>query len=107
MLLAHLPPDSATYRALHPDEEPWTRVEHLLAGVFDALQTIAWQNSSQGRKSPPPRPKPLPRPGIATTGEHWGTPAPLSEIKTRLAAMAPPGSRLHEEWVSGQVSNGS
>lgn len=90
MLLRHLPADSATAIALSDDREPpWTRVEHLLAGVFDTLQVLAWQNANQGRKSPTRRPDPLPRPGVERPGNRYGTPRPLSEVKAILASTRP------------------
>jgi hypothetical protein len=72
VLLAELPSDSATARSLNGGERPWTPLEHLLAGIFDTLQVLAWQNANQGRKSPTKRPTPLPRPGIEPSGVHYG-----------------------------------
>jgi len=90
VLLRHLPPESATAMAVNGDREPpWTRLEHLLAGVFDSLQMLAWQNANQGKKSPSRRPRPLPRPGVEQPGQHWGTARPLSEVKAALASSRP------------------
>lgn len=106
MLVAHLPPDSHTARAITGDPEiPWTRLEFLMAGVFDALQVLAWQNANQGRRHPTPRPKPLERPGVggrthidseeaaerAPIGAelHYGRPQPLSAVKALLASSRP------------------
>jgi hypothetical protein len=89
VLVAHLPPDSETGRAIHGEAVEWSRGDHLLAGVIDLLNIVVWQNANQGRKSPSPRPKPLPRPGVQPKGERYGTPRPLSEVKAILAASRP------------------
>lgn len=96
MLLAGLPPDSRTAIALNPadDGPPWTRADHLLAGIYDTVNILAWQNANEGRKTATKRPKPLPRPGIGddkAEGVRWGAPVPLSEVKSILAASAPGG----------------
>jgi hypothetical protein len=93
VLLAELPSDSATARSLNGGERPWTPLEHLLAGIFDTLQVLAWQNANQGRKSPTKRPTPLPRPGIEPSGVHYGKPRPLSEVKAMLASTRPGADR--------------
>lgn len=61
--LRHLPPDSALYRELHPDDDGlwlWTttaKTNAILADLFDAY---AMTHARKGR-----RPKPYPRPGDA------------------------------------------
>jgi hypothetical protein len=91
VLLAHLPAESATYRAVDPkgaEAASWTRTDHLLASVFDSLQVLIWQNGNQGRKSPSPKPKPLPRPGMeGKTRRVKGTPMPLDELRKRLPGI--------------------
>jgi hypothetical protein len=93
VLLAHLPADSATFWAVDPkgaEAASWSRTDHLLAGVFDLLQTLLWQNANQGRKSPTPRPRPLPRPGVADDDtRRIGKPRPLDEVKAILASSRP------------------
>jgi hypothetical protein len=91
VLLAHLPPDSATYREIDPkgaEAASWSRTDHLLASVFDSLQMLLWQNGNQGKKSPSPRPRPLPRPGMEGKGRQVkGTPMPLNELRKRLPGI--------------------
>lgn len=41
----------------------WGLPEQLLAGIFDALRTLVWLNSEDGRTGRN-RPEPLPRPGV-------------------------------------------
>lgn len=78
VLVAHLPPESATKTALREaltDEQqaslpapvghgPWSQVELLLALVADRLAILSWQ---QGGDNSVPQPKPLPRPGVAAS----------------------------------------
>lgn len=90
VLVAALPRDSQTSRALYGEAVAWGVTEHLLATVVDLLQGANWQRS--GSKSN--RPKPIPRPGQENTdGTRIGTPIPLDEMK-RLAA----------QWMGGSVS---
>lgn len=102
MLLAHLPPDSATAQAVAGDayEAPWSRVEQLLAALYDSTRLLIWQNENQGRKTPTRRPRPLPRPGVADDTVQWGKPAPLSEVKAILSASRP-GADVEVEGVAG------
>jgi len=92
VLVAALPPESTTRRALDPkaaDDASWTRTDQLLAAVFDRLGILIWQNENMGRKSPTRRPRPLPRPGVEDQRTHYGMPRPLSEVKRLLATTAP------------------
>jgi Family of unknown function (DUF5361) len=91
VLLAYLPPESATYLAVDPkaaEVASWSRTDHLLASVFDSLQVLIWQNANEGRKSPTPKPRPLPRPGMeGKTRRVKGTPMPLDELRKRLPGI--------------------
>jgi hypothetical protein len=92
VLLTYLPPDSATARSIRgADHEPeWTRTEHLLAGVFDALNMLLWQNAVlSGVKPKPRKPEPLMRPGVTPRTITYGRPAPLSHVRALLASSAP------------------
>jgi hypothetical protein len=40
----------------------WRITDHLLAGVWDALNVANWQRAAAGNKKVP-RPEPIPRPG--------------------------------------------
>lgn len=60
VLLAGLPIESATSRALAPEFIGWTVDSFLLAQVIDTLQAANWQ---RGGDEHTPRPKPFPRPG--------------------------------------------
>lgn len=65
MLLTHLPPGSRTAAALGTAADEWSRTEQLLAGIFDVLQRLTWVAIAVNSKNEPPRPEPLPRPGMA------------------------------------------
>jgi hypothetical protein len=77
VLVRALPPESATVTALRqvtefesdverdPEAEQWSRVEHLLAGVIDAVHQHSWIYVSAHSDRAPDRPPPLPRPGVA------------------------------------------
>lgn len=82
MWLRHLPADSATARAMHPDLE-WGLPEQLLAGIFDALQTGNWQRAGNEHA---PKPKPLSRPGVTTRNvrRHGKTHLPYEEAMAIL-----------------------
>jgi hypothetical protein len=92
VLVARLPADSETGRAHLGEAASWSRTDHLLAGVFDALRVLIWQNENSGRKTPSRRPDPLPRPGTEPAepaGTRIGSPLPLSEVKRLLASTRP------------------
>ena len=73
VLLAHLPPDSATAQAIHGPAAAWSPTEHLLASVVDRLGLLLWANGGgKGAK-----PDPVPRPGSAEA-------ARLKARRTRL-----------------------
>lgn len=83
-MLKHLPPESAYLTAFRESltvEEraklpkptghgPWSNAELLLANVVDGLNWLAWQQAAINRKkgaSPPPKPEPVPRPGVKSS----------------------------------------
>lgn len=87
MLLAHLPPDAATRRALDPENAGWGITEQLMAASVDALRGANWQRGG-GKGS---RPKPVPRPGIrkARTEHHGRVDRPPAEVAAYLAQFSP------------------
>lgn len=97
VILRHLPPESATQTALRENEPddapqvepegfgPWSKAEHLLARVGDAVEHLAWMQSD-GKKNPP---KPLPRPGVAKP------PRKVTAINARALAYLREVERLH------------
>lgn len=88
VLIRQLPRDAATVQAAAGPTARWGDVEHLLAGIFDALNVHNWQyatvHAPKGKK--PKRPKPLPRPGTqrAPSRRTQLTPA---QIRARLDAQ--------------------
>lgn len=66
--LQHLPSDSATLRAVNPDDIDWGLPEQLLAGIVDVLTWANYQRA--GGKGP--KPKPIPRPGVKTNTRRYG-----------------------------------
>lgn len=81
--MRHSPPDSALNRAIDPAAAEWGQAEHLLAGLFDALQVANWQRGSAKRRD---FPKPLPRPGVEPEANFIGagTGIPMDEMARRL-----------------------
>jgi len=65
VLVAGLPREAATVRALVGEAADWGATEHLLAAAVDALHAANWQRS--GKKGSQ-RPKPLRRPGLDESG---------------------------------------
>ena len=61
MLIQHLPPGGATYRAIHG--HGWTDTEYVLASVIDDVRqvTTAVYRTGSGKRVPDPRR--FPRPG--------------------------------------------
>lgn len=98
MLIAGLPADSATTRAVHGDAAAWTLTDHLLATVADRLAVISWQLGGD-RKAP--YPKPMVRPGVEDqTVRHGRTSRPTVEVVAYLRRWAPPRPHTDEEVVS-------
>lgn len=94
VLIAALPIDSATARAVHGPAAAWTLTDHLLATVADRLAVMSWQLGGN-RKAP--YPKPIPRPGIEEKVTRYGrTTRPPGEVVAYLRQWAP----AREEEVS-------
>lgn len=104
MLIAQLPPESATAAALRqdardapdapaaveeprdPEAEQWSRVEQLLAGIHDELHIVRWLYTSAHADPKKPvtwTPERLPRPGVAAVLK---APPMLPEQQAMLAA---------------------
>lgn len=68
------------------EENRWGLTEHLLAHVFDALQTQVWMKTKDGQKGRNP-PKPFPRPGVEDkNSKSYGSGAlPIEELDAFLA----------------------
>lgn len=85
VLITQLPPESATATRLRvmaeedpeefedlvseepdPENEQWSRVEHILASIRDEIHALRWQYSSahSGKQRLKWKPEPLPRPGV-------------------------------------------
>jgi hypothetical protein len=81
VLIAHLPPESATKTAIREDADeadidspppdpsrhgPWSTTDLLLALIADGINVLAWQNTQvHGKKRTEP-PAPIRRPGVKT-----------------------------------------
>jgi len=84
VLLASLPAESATYRALHP-EAKWSDSEHLLAALLDATHLSIWQ---RGGNPKAPQPTLTPRPGASPAPDDGRvTTLTNDEIADRLTAV--------------------
>lgn len=78
VITRHLPPTSALRRAMGDGEEPWSTTDYLLALIADGINGGNWQRAG---KSSAPKPRPIPRPGEASTGERYGAdPIPVAEF---------------------------
>jgi hypothetical protein len=101
VLLAHLPPESATKTALRNELDDnafrelasqatthgaWSHTDLLLAAVVDGINVLAWQQQQiHGKKRSEP-PDPIARPGVATRNTAGLTDAQvtyLSELRER------------------------
>lgn len=64
MLIEQLPRDSALVRAqLGADRAEWDLTPMLLAAIADALHVANWQRAGNKKN---PKPKQIPRPGVAS-----------------------------------------
>lgn len=86
VLLAHLPADSATTRALHPGHAGWDLHAHLLAHLADLAAGANWQRAGDRRA---PRPRPYPRPGVdgAARPRRPGTAAAWARVEAVRTAV--------------------
>lgn len=62
-MVAHLPEESATMRAVNPDWR-WGLIEHLLAALLDETRAGWWLYERVTTKSKRRPPKPVERPGV-------------------------------------------
>ena len=79
----HLPQDSATWRAKHPEEAAFASpygMATIAADTFDALMS-AMVNVVKANGANMRRPKPYPRPGTKDETRHFGSGGiPVSEF---------------------------
>ncbi len=73
VILQNLPRTSAYARDTLGDDVMWGLGEQLLAIVADRLDVANWQRGNEGRKSPSPRPKLIPRPGVRDSKSKIGS----------------------------------
>ena len=76
----HLPPGSATLRALRPDEARFAgdlQRNAILADVFDALGALIFMFSKKGSKRPSPYPRPWSDRGAQKIGSN---PIPVTDF---------------------------
>lgn len=80
---------TAVVRALDPDAYLWGLREQLLAGIFDLLNVLAWQNTKDGQEGRNP-PTPIERPGVkAERTTFSGGSMTLEQAEAALAARNP------------------
>lgn len=65
---------SALYRAINPDDWPWSMEAQLLAAAVDELRVGNWQ---RGRGKKRDFPKPITRPGVEPDSTTYGGKKPL------------------------------
>lgn len=87
VIVEQQPATSALIRARDPEGSEWHKIEHLAAGIFDALQVANWQ---RGRARRGEFPKPLPRPGVEPESQMIGSGKgiPMDEMAERLGWTA-------------------
>lgn len=79
-LVRHLPDDSATWRALHPDEAPWASrlaTVRVLADICDTVSGFAWLFATANSQSKPKHPAPYPVPWAKGKPKRLGS-APIA-----------------------------
>ena len=80
----HLPLDSATYRALKPDESKFAtdlQRNAILADIYDAISAYAYMYAKRNGGKPQ-KPQPYPRPWTNGGAQKIGSePIPISEFK--------------------------
>lgn len=86
--------DPAQFAAIEPSGHGrWSQAELLLAGLSDRVSELAWAYSSvhaaNGVK--PKRPKPIPRPGVDTSGKRR-----VTSLEDRLASADPRTRKIAE-----------
>ena len=93
----HLPPESATARAIGGPSFAWTTTEHLLASVVDVLAVANWQRSGRSRGR---RPQPIERPGNRRTKRYGRAKYTIDEMRDRMARWSERHSGGRSETVS-------
>lgn len=89
----HLPTDSATWRALHPEEAPWAEplaLVNVSADIFNAIMRLMHLYASAHSKGRRPAPKPYPVP--------WA-----EEKGTRIGSGAIPAAQFEAWYYSEEV----
>lgn len=94
VLLAHLPPDSATLREIHGEMADWTTTDYLLAAILDVNRGANWQRGG-GKGS---RPQPIPRPKSA---------AQEKERQKRRAAHTRRVEERRAQWAARRAERGN
>lgn len=84
-LVAGLPSEATTVRAVMGADALWGLPEHFLARILDALAAGNWQRSG-GRG---PRPKPVPRPGATDRTRYGRTTATREDVMAYLDQFKP------------------
>lgn len=82
-LLRHLPETSAVAEVLGGAEAKWRLEHHLLACLHDAVAVLDWHLVSVNTSSPPPKPRPLQRPGVRPPEDRLGNTAHLDMAQVR------------------------
>lgn len=85
--VANLGMDSATFRALHPEEAAFAsplQQSYMLAEIIDTLRRLEHAYTvthlKKGYAEPPP-PEPFPRPGVKPRTQHIGSdPIPIADF---------------------------
>lgn len=86
VIVQNLPRESALARAMHGKDVLWGLSEHLLAEAIDVLALANWQRSNAGKRTPGPKPKPIPRPGKSDGVQRIGAePLPIAELDDWIA----------------------
>jgi hypothetical protein len=97
VLIQHLPRDAALVRAVHGGDAEWGLAEHLLAAAVDQVALGNWLFATAHtpeQASPPDRPAPVPRPGIAGTGtDATAEAASPEQLAAFFGGPAVPGGR--------------
>ena len=86
VLIAGLPPEAATVRALLGDAAHWGVSDYLLALIADLLNVGNWQRGNPRKTS---KPKPIPRPGARRAlGNRSLTPEQFDRLMQQHQALA-------------------
>ena len=61
--ISYLEPSSATHKALSGKEDEWDMTTHMLAGIYDQLTFLRYEQACLHQKRKPKKPECLKRPG--------------------------------------------